>query len=282
MKLHHERRCAFTLIEMLTVIVVIAMLAAALATGLKTAQRHAFAALCQARMRNLHQACMNQLSDTGYYPFAGSYEWYYSVDQTFHEAKGWVAWIRSDGKDTKPWAADNKKSHAEEYRHVGWSGNEATRSIKEGTIFKYASRDTSSYFCKQFNGGKGSVRRSYAMNYWFGSRRNQLTIGRRLIDFQAAGKEPSRMGYIIEMPRAPKPTVNKGEPGNKDTRKLKAIADDSVWAWPDDEYGLHHRKAGRLHGHVLFVDGHMESLYATNDKNEDHKTQNTKIGNAQH
>lgn len=284
MKYNHEWRSAFTLIEMLTVIAIIAMLAAALVSGLKSAQRQAHTALCQARMKNLHQACMNHLSDTGYYPYAGSYEWYYSVNQTYHEHRGWVAWIRADGKDTDPWAEDNKKSHAEDYQHVGWGGESAVQAIQQGSIFKYASRDASAYFCKQFNGGQGNVRRSYAMNSWFGSRRTEPEIGRRLLDFQNAGKEPSRMGYIIELQSNVATGEHKGEQGNKDKGKRKAIADDPVWEHADDErYGLYHRKAGNLHGHVIFVDGHIESLTDKTDaQGDDYQAQNKKIGTAEH
>jgi len=290
MKQHHERRNAFTLIEMLTVIVIIALLAAALISGLKTAQRHANSALCQARMKNLHQACMNYLSDTGYYPYAGSYEYHEPAYMTYSERKGWVAWIRADGKTDSagnpknPWAEDNKKSHAEDYLHVGWNGEYAARAVKEGSIFKYVSRDMSAYFCKQFNGGKGDVRRSYAMNSWFGSRRYEREYGRRLIDFQNENREPSRMGYFIELYDSTKTGEHKGEQGGKDVGKRKAIADDSVWEYADDErYGLYHRKTGKMHGHVIFVDGHIESLTdQANPQGDDYQTQNKNLGNAQH
>ena len=281
MKHHHGWRSAFTLIEMLTVTAIIAMLATALVSGLKSAQRQAHTALCQARMKNLHQACMNHLSDTGYYPYAGSYEWYYSVNQTYHEHRGWVAWIRADGKDTDPWAEDNKKSHAEDYLHVGWGGASALQAIQKGSIFKYASRDTSVYFCKEFNEGKGDVRRSYAMNDWFGSRRNKLWRPRQLRNFQNDGIEPSRMGYIIEL-QSTETGVTQGDYDNS-----KPIAYDSVWE-PDpnmkkERYGIWHRKSGDLHGHVIFVDGHIESLTATtNPQGDDYQTQNTKIRTGKH
>jgi prepilin-type N-terminal cleavage/methylation domain-containing protein len=281
MKHNHGWRSAFTLIEMLTVTAIIAMLATALVSGLKSAQRQAHTALCQARMKNLHQACMNYLSDTGYYPYAGSYEWLDRSYQTYQERKGWVTWIRKDGKDTNPWAENNKVAHAKEYLYVGWDGENALRSGKEGSIFKYASRDTSAYFCKEFNEGKGDVRRSYAMNDWFGSRRNKLWRPRQLRNFQNDGIEPSRMGYIIEL-QSTETGVTQGDYDNS-----KPIAYDSVWE-PDpnmkkERYGIWHRKSGDLHGHVIFVDGHIESLTATtNPQGDDYQTQNTKIRTGKH
>ncbi len=288
MKHHHERRSAFTLIEMLTVIVIIALLATALVTGMRSAQRQAHTALCQARMKNLHQACMNYLADKEEYPYAGSYEWYNPTLKTYSERRGWVAWIRADGKDDEdPWAKDALKSHAEEYLHVGWDGIKAERAIRQGTIFKYASKDTSAYFCKQFNGGKGNVRRSYAMNNWFGSRRNRLWRPRRLIDFpnnmrdkKPAPIEPSRMGYIIELQKC-STGEQKGEQGSQGGT-LNPLPYDTVWEYGDGEhYGLYHRKAGDMHGHVIFVDGHIESFSDKTDaQGNNYQTRNIKLGNA--
>ena len=288
MKHHHERRSAFTLIEMLTVIVIVALLATALVTGMKSAQRQAHAALCQARMKNLHQACMNYLTDNNHYPYAGSHEYFEPTDQTYHNHVGWVAWVREDNKDEKnPWAEDNKESHAEDYLHVGWDGEKALRSIRLGSIFKYASRDTSSYFCRQFDGGKKTVRRTYAMNNWFGSRRNQLTKGKEPLDFpnnrrnnKPAPIEPSRMGYIIEL-NTKETGEHQGEaadaPGKRDP-----LPYDSVWEYGSDElYGLYHRKVYDMHGHVIFVDGHIESLTDKTDaQGNDYKTRNIKLGEA--
>lgn len=291
-----KSRSAFTLIEMLVVIVIMSLLATALVSALKSAQRQAQAALCQARLKNLHQACMNFLADTGHYPYAGSYEYLDLDTLTYSEHKGWVAWIRKDGKTNSdgtpidPWAEDDSVTHAADYIHAGWRGENARRSIKEGSIFKYATRDTSTYFCKGFQSkfgvlDKDLVHRSYAMNSWFGSRRMELSRGRLLLDFQKGDIEPSRMGYIIEL-QSTKDTGDKniGEQAKKDVAKRKPIADDSVWEHADDErYGLYHRKTGKMHGHVIFVDGHIESMTDQPDKQgDDYATQNTKIGDATH
>ncbi len=299
-----KSRSAFTLIEMLVVIVIMSLLAMALVSALKSAKRQAQAAHCQARLKNLHQACMNFLADNGSYPYAGSHEYYDSLTETYSERKGWVAWVRDDGKTDaagkpfNPWAEDNTISHAKEYLHAGmfdypdsksFEGQIASRSIKEGSIFKYATRDISTYACdtaandfkRRYTKPQVVVKRSYAMNSWFGSRRNVIDR-RQLIDFR--NKEPSRMGYIIEIQQS-------GDHGKEhigesatDAPSNVSIPDDSVWEHANGErYGLYHVKSGNRHGHVIFVDGHIESLTdQLNKHGDDYTTQNTKIGDATH
>ena len=289
MKNHLKLRSAFTLVEMLVVIAIMSLLVTALVSALKSAQRQARAALCQAHLKNLHQACMNYLADTGSYPYAGSYERRNPHTLDYEERKGWVAWVRADKKMVgdlpfNPWAVEPEKTHAEDYLHAGYRGDEADRSIKEGSIFKYTSRDMSTFLCKSFSNEK-DLRRSYAMNAWFGSRRNELWRARKLLDFQSSNREPSRMGYIAELLVTKSGTAkNIGEVAGTDLSKRKAIEGDSVWETDDDElYGCYHRKAGIMHGHVLFVDGHIESLTALpNEHGDDYATQNTKLGNATH
>lgn len=283
-----SRRAAFTLLEMLVVIAIIGFLAAALMAGLRSAQRQAHTTQCQARLKNLHQACMNHLADTGTYPFAGSHEFRDPVSKNYREHKGWVAWVRKDGaqsgKKNNPWSEDNTKTHADQFQHASWTGAEVERSIREGAIFEYTGRDPTTYRCPTFatrhNINTKTIIRSYQMNQWFGSRRNEPNRGREPHDFQIANKEPSRMGYLAELgplgelDLEANTKVYTGEEYKKGKRS--AIHGDSVWEYGDDErYGLYHPKAGALHGHVIFVDGHIESLTAV-----DHESQNSKLGKA--
>jgi prepilin-type N-terminal cleavage/methylation domain-containing protein len=307
-----KSRSAFTLIEMLVVIVIMSLLAMAIVSALKSAQRQAQAAHCQARMKNLHQACMNYLADHSSYPYAGSSEGmeYKKVAgrkiPVYYEHKGWVAWVRVDGamdgadKPFNPWAKDNTIPHAAEYLHAGMFDNRvfksfkdeiASRSIREGSIFKYANLDTSAYVCdtaaKSFKRRytKVVVRRTYAMNKWFCSRRGESA--KKLLSFSE--REPSRMAYIIEIQQVPDDVYGKEHSGTKKT----PIPDDSAWEYDDkdnktddaddERYGLFHRKDGKMHGHVIFVDGHIESMTDQPDKQrDDYATQNKKLGIADH
>lgn len=285
MKHPASSRSAFTLVEMLVVIAILSLLAVALVSGLKAAQRQAHSALCQAHMKNLHQACMNFLADNECYPYAGSYEYFNSHTGTFSEHRGWVAWLHQDD-DTEgeeipynPWADDAYTSHADEYYHAGWQGRDALRSIRKGSIFRYASRDVSSYACKRF--GQPQAYRTYAMNTWFGSRRKELDDGMSpLRDLRNV--EPSRMGYIVELAsNADMPSAKfKGEAGGGKVGTRPVLVYDSVWEHAQDErYGLYHPKSGSMHGHVIFVDGHIESLTdKRNTRDEDYAEQNSNLG----
>ena len=285
MKHSASSRSAFTLVEMLVVIVIISLLAVALVTGLKAARRQAHAALCQAHMRNLHQACMNFLADNEHYPYAGSYEFFNRHTQRYSERRGWVAWLHEDDETEgeeipyNPWADDPTTSHADSYIHSGWQGNDAIRSIRKGSIFRYASRDVSSYACKQF--GEKDAYRTYAMNAWFGSRR--LERGGPVSPLRdLRNVEPSRMGYIIELVKEPLPSTRaRGEAGGGKVASRPVLAYDSVWEPAYDEpFGRHHPKAGSVHGHIVFVDGHIESLSDRgNGRDDDFATQIRKLGN---
>lgn len=267
MSSRHSPRAAFTLVEMLVVIAIMAILALTLLAAIRAARDHGDYARCQARLRNLHQACLNHLADNNGYPRAGSYELYDSRTKTFSGVDGWVAWVRKDGQDLNPWAEDKTDSHADEYYHARWSGKQAEQAIRNGTLFKYTGEDLTTYLCPSFERKHrnlaGDARRSYAMNCWFGSRRKANWDHRYLNSFNNV--EASRMGLFVEIDKPSDPKSASGvvgEPGNESAGKRKAIADDSAWDWDDGEYygAGYHRKAGKQHGHIIFVDGHVESL----------------------
>ncbi len=258
--------------ELLVVIAIMSLLALALLPAIRAARDQGDAARCQTRLRNLHQACHNYLSDHEYYPRAGSYERYDKLFKTFSEAKGWVAWLRNDGKEIDPWREDNTESHGEEYYYARWSGKKAEESIRKGVLFKYTGEDLTTYICPRFERKHRYLARDgrlgYAMNMWFYSRRNPNWHPRDLTSFNR--QEASRLGLFVEIDKPGEPksaSTVKGEPGNQLSGKRSPMADDSVWDWDkDDLYGAtYHRKSGKKHGHIIFVDGHIESLAEGDD-----------------
>ncbi len=150
MKTKTTSKAAFTLVEMLVVIVIIALVATAMSSAIWGAQRTARAAKCQANLKNLHIAVVAYLADrrelwglekdferltsnehhSGFtYPRASSYECKHkewsekegSAVDLFYECHGWVSWIkpsgeRLDSNGKTPWLVDNhKNTHAEKY-----------------------------------------------------------------------------------------------------------------------------------------------------------------------
>ncbi|MDD5708043.1 MAG: prepilin-type N-terminal cleavage/methylation domain-containing protein [Kiritimatiellae bacterium] len=289
---HAGRRAGFTLLELLVVIAIIATVAAALVPAINSIQHTADATRCQAHMKNLHQACMNHLADTGKYPFAGSYEYFNARTLLFSHQRGWVAWVRRDLSTDDPYKGGGTvDSQASQFMHSGWSGKYADRSIRDGAIFKYTGSDMSTYLCPRFERMTKSIaanpRRSYAMNFWFGSRRTEaMPEGdlkdfrkRDLRSFQDYEREPSRMGMFVELQQPVKPPVDHaGEEAFVGSR-ADTFVDDATWDYYEgrETYGAsYHRRSGSYYGHVIFVDGHVEFL----KMNDDVANKNVLIGSA--
>ena len=238
MKTNITPKAAFTLVEMLVVIVIISLLATALTGAIKGAQRAANATKCQANMKNLHTAVVAYLADrrgtfgwdhdglferlnndeynTGFmYPRASSYEckekvWKDggAVDK-FWECHGWVSWIKETGerldKNGKtPWLSDDPQfetSHAKEYYYPANIDEKMPKAIAEGYLFKYVGKDLSTYRCPEHrhaNTGE-PVYLAYAMNNWFGSHVNYSVVGARNTSSFSGQIQPSRMALFIEM-----------------------------------------------------------------------------------
>jgi prepilin-type N-terminal cleavage/methylation domain-containing protein/prepilin-type processing-associated H-X9-DG protein len=63
-----DRRGAFTLLELLTVIAIIAILASLLLPGLAAAKKRALSAKCKSNMRHINLAIAMYVTDSGFYP----------------------------------------------------------------------------------------------------------------------------------------------------------------------------------------------------------------------
>jgi prepilin-type processing-associated H-X9-DG protein len=259
----HISRTAFTMVEMLVDVAIMALIAMALIPAIRTALDQGDSARCQAHLKHLHQACLNYLAEEKSFPRAGSFETDYidNGKKYFRQYKGWVTWVRNDGKDLNPWAEDNTESHADEYIHTGWRGAQAGQAIRQGTLFKYTGENLSTYMCpalaRRQRGVARDGYRGYALNYFLGARRKRYSD---LTFNDLRSKNGSNMGLFVEIDEPnPKISKAKGEAGDS-TSTLNPIADDSAWDWDLEHFGAWHRKSGKMHGHVVFVDGHVESV----------------------
>lgn len=280
---------AFTLLEVLVVTAIMALLALVLTPAIRGALEHADYARCQARMRNLHQGCMNHLADHGSYPYAGSFEWFDILTGTYSERKGWVSWVHRSFSASDPYASlpdpykkDPKQSHAKEFTHASCIGPVAKRGIEDGSLFKYVARDQSTYVCPRAQRANKKLVRSYAMNFWLGSRLMPRWYRINPAHLQTARREHSRMALFVEMEtRCLKESDYTG-----DQRLGLPIAEDSAWDYyggrekNDELYNTTlHRRAGVRYGHVIFLDGHIESLKEEESLAKIRET-SEKIGNA--
>ncbi len=291
----------FTLVEMLVVIAIISLVAGASLVAIKGAQRQAKASKCAANMHALHQAVLSYKADTTAYPTACSYEWWYlppSGKDVFGVKRGWVSWVRTSATVSRRKSSGNlypndqaqDSTKASQYCYVGtgcvasdYSGAKGTkpnysdvhlsrvyRSIDEGAIFKYTDKNFSIYCCEEFKAKFGKIcMRSYAMNRIFGDRRSRPHDPRPHVgDIRQA----NRLAMFVELQESAGTSGNvngKAGTSGKASAPTDTFKDDSVWDWDKGEnLGAWHRKNGKLYGHVMFADGHLESIIPKNSAEE--------------
>ena len=160
------------------------------------------------------------------------------------------------------------------------------RSIDEGAIFVYADKNFSIYCCEEFKNRYGKeCMRSYSMNQLFGSRRYR----RNPLCWDVPGFA-NRLAMFVEMGNAKSTAKTKTDDfknhvcakdvvgnGGKDKEPDDTYGDDSSWDWgkpvrdkngnisswdssTGENIGTMHWKSGKCYGHVMFADGHLESL----------------------
>ena len=300
MKTKTTSKSAFTLVEMLVVIAIISLVAMALSTAVRGAQRTANAAKCQTNMKNLHTAVVTFFADKACYPKASSYE---TMSRTasgkaFHEHVGWVSWVptsggnRRDNNGKTPWQKASNKSNAEKFYFPANFDKNMLQAVTEGSLYKYVGKDPMTYRCPQHRSTKegATIFLSYAMNSWFYSHSRlydeywslvdngyPASGSRTSIDFTKQGENagvPSRMALFIEMEDADEgDDSSAGREGQSGEGKQKArlLKGDCVWEWSDVvglETGRYnfkkkdegHFKGGIKYCNVVFVDGHVMAV----------------------
>lgn len=280
MKKIYNLRSGFTLVELLTTICIIMILAFVSVKGVKSMRRKTADTTCIAHMKDLAQGVMNYYSDFEAYPNAGSYETYDSYEDAYYEHRGWVGWIRSDGKESlrknSMWTYSSgdfyygysKESHAQKYVYVGTGAEDdiaeenVRRSIREGALFKYVKKNFANYSCPMYNNGDSKhAIRTYSMNRYFGGRSNR--IGHRY-ERDFANINRNMMALFVEVAATSGTGKTTGDNG-KTARNGKPLADDSIWDYEDEDLGLWHDISGQPSTHVAFCDGHVESIIVKKD-----------------
>jgi len=262
--MEYDKRCGFTLIEMLVVVILIGILSAGVLYAVSRARESGYASKCRANLRNLAQGVHNlAVESNGELPFAIGYEVYDRRTETWSERRGWVNWVPKAGA-TAPrpvWPnAKNAKDQNREMQQPPWFGPNGMRGIREGTLWSDGAftplnmMDISSYCCPRFKrrdvcGRKDAVR-SYAMN-------------RMVSDGNVRGMVASRRMLFAEIP--PLSKDNPADQNGGDQRLDAAgpngegsTSDQPPYPSPYESIGFNHRVAGVRCGHVVFVSGHVE------------------------
>ena len=177
------------------------------------------------------------------------------------------------------------------------------RSIDEGALFVYADKNFSAFCCEDFKNLYGKhCMRSYAMNAIFGSRANPASP----LKWDTPGNA-NRLAMFVELGNAKETSKTLGNSLKNNVGSTAGVAgdtsapadifgDDSSWdwgkrvkkgnSWAWDETSGHnigtmHFKSGKCYGHVMFADGHIESLELPKTAS-DQKEQRRNLGSGEY
>lgn len=230
-------------------------------------------------------------SDT-YYQFRGWVNWVLSSGRSRPGDSGNL--YRAGKTANKDGGQDASRASRYYYVGTGATGSDAPgsgkindsrvyRSIDEGSIFRYTDKNFSAYCCDEFKSRYGKqAMRSYAMNQIFGSRR----YPRNPLWKETPSDNADRLAMFVELGRGDMKgktgkitselgsNVASGKTGSAGGSKnipSNTFSDDSVWDWDTksgsgsdggsgENIGILHKKSGTVYGHVVFADGHLESL----------------------
>ncbi len=260
---------AFTLVELLVVIGIIAILASALLVSMSGGTESARAASCMSNMRNLASAVAN--GNSGYrnhYPLAGPV---LKVEisepaigrrasTTYTTMPGWLNWSSSSSSSAgqMPYAyADKLTDSVLEVR---------TNAVNSGAIASAIGGKLDMLVCPQHKVDypAKSIFFSYAMNEYFGwdstgkprsSSFYGVTRGRSL-----SGSSPDRMLVFAELQFA---KDKHGSPLAGQIYTDDGTQTDSILQYKskDELIGVNHRKGKESVAHVAFLDGHVEQIH---------------------
>ena len=255
---------AFTLVELLVVIGIIAVLAGIMMVSMGGGSEAARAAQCLTNMRGLANAAVTYAASSSYYPLAGSVTWS-KIDESqgigkgktvYYEMTGWLSWYSQNqfpsGSYQAPeypsaYASGSTVSSAEQQQRDFAISNGTLRASLAG------SRDLLLCPDHKLQLKANAPFFSYVMNEYFkwndtGKARSEQFRGRsaneKYADRRLLFAEINWKGYAGE------PNLS---PGNEGT--------DQVLQYSKGEYiGFNHKKGKEKVAHVAFADGHTEQL----------------------
>lgn len=287
----------FTLVELLVVISILGVLAAALTTQVTSAREAARAMKCKTNLKNLAQAALAYAVDDHpdiegvYYapramPWAGSHEGSWpggpsvSYAPMYHHRPGWVSWTWSVGGF--PWPNRNPQSGSVKPACFHGSSSVTYHSLSNGVLWEYAGGDLDTYVCDQHKKvcrQKGvhrltaPIRRSYVMNAYFGYDYRPgglLQAKDRAIGVDSLSSR-GNAGSLLLFAELPAYRVDGGKFVESISTEMKAsdgVLDVQISQGyngnpPGEEViGFNHKVAKRHVAHVAFADGHVDGVVA--------------------
>lgn len=271
-----KKKKGFTLVELLVVISIIGILAAALTTQVTKARSMGQSMRCKANLRNLAQAALNYAVDSEYLPFAGSYEWRdVRLDGTivYKENRGWVSWTGS-GRWPQGYATTMQSP---QMKKACYYGDTAYQSITNGSLWSYAGKDLAAYVCDVHKGVAKratllKVQRSYVMNGYFAFD-NRGAVGmapRRAIRLDSISARGSAGNLLLfaELPAYKGSTHAENVAQDQYGPGSDGVLETDISGYKGTQtevLGFNHQVAKKYVAHVAFADGHVDVLIEPKD-----------------
>lgn len=253
---------AFTLIELMVVIGIIAILAASLTVAFRGADESGRSAKCRANMRQLAQACYScaMESDARKYPLAGSCQAYESNGGT-SEVKGWLSWL-SKGKF-------DRKGKASQFVQCSMPGvfsprDDIQHAYTNGAIWKAIDGNSSVFLCPTMINDKKARGRDGATMGWcyvmsarfhfdwsYGSEATESVDGGLSISSLAKPDRTLMFGEICLE------DLGGGGTGDRHGDCVLEYGDGNSTL--TERIGFPHKTKQGYAGMVAFADGHVES-----------------------
>ena len=277
---------AFTLVELLVVIGIIAILAGVMLGTFGGSTESAASARCLANMKNLATACQTYGMEHGRYPLAGSIEYFTmdasrgrrNVDLSYFEIPGWISWYSSKGYPSK--------SHHEN-PSVGMCSTDELQSdyaLTNGALWKYVSKNRETYVCPSHAKKMANPPHwSYLMNGYFGWTADGKTkaSGSGYVIYGHLNKA-DRILLFAEVPfTGLGSSFPDGSGGGEDSDAVLQFAfvndggSKGLSGKSGEEFiGFNHRSGKQYAAHVVFADGHAEKLVAPKEGMSDEELKN--------
>lgn len=258
---------AFTLVELLVVVGIIAILVSVLAVNLFAGGDAARAAKCLTNLKNLSNAVSGYVMANNRYPCAGSVEGYSmkvgrsgNLERSYYEARGWISWNSRNAYDAEP------NAHISSY---SWFTSAYTQDREEreycltnGAIWKFVGGNREVYTCPAHVRATPANERpcwTYVMSSKFtfdkskgGKGYPDITgnwaTGVTRLDRRLLFAEFQWAAALSETPPA-----RSASPGVEYDCTLQFETE-------NEHIGFNHRDGRDWVAHVVFADGHVEKL----------------------
>jgi prepilin-type N-terminal cleavage/methylation domain-containing protein/prepilin-type processing-associated H-X9-DG protein len=248
---------AFTLVELMVVLVVIGILSALLYPAINKVRENGRQAQCSNNLKELHTAVMTFASNSGRFPYATTYQAFY--ENSWHEHVGWVS--------NRVAVALGTAGLIDMWDESAFDGSSC---VTNGTLYSYV-QDKRVYLCPTFAIEAKAVEptkkfaRCYVMNWnlnWQnlyalsdGSKRmlfTEVNVAKKMQGLDVTGNSVFDTGNILNSDSS----IIYYTPQQTDGALMVKDAN----LPPSEGIGAHHNGKG----HVVFADGHVEFLYYSN------------------